>query len=60
MMWQEWAVAIVVAGAVCYAGYRTYIAIRRSNDPCYGCKGCALKDPKRQQMKKNGCCCHKK
>ena len=59
-MWQGWIVGIVIVAAVGYAARRIYINFRKAKDPCYGCSGCALKDMKRQQMKKNNCCCEKK
>lgn len=36
-------VCLVIIAAIGYAGWRVYTAIRKENDPCYGCDGCQLK-----------------
>ena len=60
----EWIIVYgVLTAAVGYAAWRIYKAIRRNNDPCYGCIGCELKDMKRQmrrQKLQNGSQCNKK
>ena len=38
-MWQTWAVAVVLVGAVGYAIWRVYLAL---TDEPEACKGCAL------------------
>ena len=48
---QEIVIAIILLLCVGYAAYRIYRAVKRANDPCYGCEGCALRD----QMKKKTC-----
>ena len=60
MIYQWWAVAIVLIGAVSYAGYRIYKAFTRTDDPCCGCNGCELKEACMAAKKKNKGCCHKK
>ena len=53
-------VGLIVAGAVGYAAWWGYNTVRHAVDPCYGCKGCALKALKQGQKKKNTDCWHKK
>lgn len=45
-------IGVVVALAVTYMAWRIYHIIRHSNDPCYGCEGCALKEMKRKEKVK--------
>lgn len=40
--------AIVVCAAVVYTVWRIYLTVCRVNDPCYGCKGCTLRDAMRK------------
>ena len=42
-MWQYIISSIVLVLAAGYAAWRIYIAVRKHQDPCYGCKGCELK-----------------
>jgi hypothetical protein len=42
-------VLIIIACAVGYATLRIYKTIKQHNSPCYGCKGCEL----REQIRKN-------
>ncbi len=51
---------IVVALSIVYALWRGYAAFRLSNDPCYGCGGCALKVQKEKKKNKKAACWHKK
>lgn len=46
-------IGVVLIAALGYAAYRIYDTVRRANDPCYGCSGCALHD---QLMKKRADC----
>lgn len=50
-------VCVVVIGAVAYAGWRVYTAIRRENDPCYGCDGCQLKEKRKKPQKDSSFTC---
>jgi hypothetical protein len=45
-------IIIVVALSIAYAVYRLHQAIQGANDPCYGCKGCALREQMRQKQHK--------
>ncbi len=36
-------VAACIVAATAYAAWRIYIAVRKHQDPCFGCKGCELK-----------------
>ncbi len=36
-------VAACIVAATAYATWRIYIAVRKHQDPCFGCKGCELK-----------------
>ncbi|MBP5425183.1 MAG: FeoB-associated Cys-rich membrane protein [Prevotella sp.] len=42
-MTQTLIVAACIVAATGYAAWRIYDAFRKSQDPCYGCKGCELK-----------------
>ena len=41
----------VVAAALGYASYRVWLAFSRAGDPCYGCKGCELREQMRRQAR---------
>ncbi len=51
---------LVVTVAIGYALWRAHQTIRRANNPCYGCSGCALKEQKQVLKKKKKDCWHKK
>lgn len=55
-------IAVVVALSIAYASYRLHQVIKGANDPCYGCKGCALREQMRHQHIKKGrkCECYEK
>jgi hypothetical protein len=63
-MLQTIVVAVVIAAAVGYAGWRAYKLFKRSSDPCCCCdgccEGCQLKDLKQHAGEKNAHCCEKK
>lgn len=59
-MWQSLIVAVVLTIGAFYALHLAYKAFKQENDPCCGCNGCDLNDPKREQMKKNKGYCDKK
>ncbi|MDR1161132.1 MAG: FeoB-associated Cys-rich membrane protein [Tannerellaceae bacterium] len=45
--WQLVVVVIIGIATTVYVGYQVYrliVMIRRDNNPCGGCSGCALKD----------------
>jgi hypothetical protein len=46
-------VILVVVAASVYAIWRIICALRSTGDPCYGCEGCALKDIKCGNQKKD-------
>lgn len=48
-------VCLVLMGALGYAGWRVYTAIRSKNDPCYGCDGCQLKELKKRGSQTGEC-----
>ena len=48
-------VCLVIIAAIGYAGWHVYTAIRRENDPCYGCEGCQLKGLKKKVRQTNEC-----
>lgn len=50
-MWQEIAILIIGIITLLYIGwkvYRSFMQVKKSNDPCCGCSGCSMK-------KKNSC-----
>ncbi|MBQ1854789.1 MAG: FeoB-associated Cys-rich membrane protein [Prevotella sp.] len=47
-------ITVVLVLSVAYAAYRLHQAIKGANDPCYGCKGCALRQQMRQKQLENG------
>lgn len=48
-------IAVVITACIVYAIRRIYVDIRKAQDHCYGCAGCALHDAiVRQQGKKRG------
>ena len=52
-MWQIWVVAVVLAGCLCYAGYRIYRALTDKNEACRGCalaKNCNKKRKNRENI----------
>ncbi|WP_144006064.1 FeoB-associated Cys-rich membrane protein [Prevotella sp. lc2012] len=53
-------VILILIGATCYGAWWVYNLVRQASDPCYGCKGCALKELKQVQKKKKADCWHKK
>ncbi len=48
-------VAACIVAATAYATWRIYIAVRKHQDPCFGCKGCELKKLKKQIDYKKTC-----
>ncbi|MCR5078274.1 MAG: FeoB-associated Cys-rich membrane protein [Prevotella sp.] len=52
-MWQYIVLAVVLAAAIGYVGYRLWRTIQSAGDPCHGCSGCAIHDQlkKQQQLK---------
>ena len=63
-MWQTIIVALVIAAAGCYAGWRVFRTFKRTNEAgccCDGyCEGCQLKDLKQRCGHKKPDCCEKK
>ncbi len=57
---QELLVFIVLLAAGGYGSWRIYKALRKTEDPCYGCAGCPLKAQKQAEKKKKEDCWHKK
>ena len=52
-MMQTWVVALVIAGAVVYAGLRIYRALTYENEACKGCalaKNCKKKRKNRENI----------
>ena len=52
-MMQTWVVALVIAGAVVYAGLRIYRALTDENEACKGCalaKNCKKKRKNREHI----------
>jgi hypothetical protein len=49
-MIQYIAVALCIAAAIAYASWRMHKSLKKTNEPCCGCEGCALKNQ----------CCDKK
>jgi hypothetical protein len=47
-------IGVIIALSVAYAVYRLHQATRADNDPCAGCKGCALRDQMRQKQPQEG------
>ncbi len=52
MDWQYIGVGIIVIAAISYACYTIWQSLSQRNNPCRGCKGCALRSQMMNQHKR--------